>query len=87
MATTSMSIVRLVLVMPIQHPGGDRTLTAAALALKTQPLGSPNKEDVLPEFEIADDTYVDSRESKSRLERELTLKAFSENDIRAGLSV
>jgi hypothetical protein len=39
----------------------------------------------LPEFEIADDTYVDSRETKGRLERELTLKAFSEHGIRAGL--
>ncbi|KAF7513493.1 hypothetical protein GJ744_008787 [Endocarpon pusillum] len=58
----------------------------AALSLKSRSADDHNGTQGLPEFEIADDTYVDSRESKSRLERELTLKAFSENGIRAGLS-
>ncbi|ERF69754.1 hypothetical protein EPUS_07580 [Endocarpon pusillum Z07020] len=58
----------------------------AALSLKSRSPDDHEGSQGLPEFEIADDTYVDSRESRSRLERELTLKAFSENGIRAGLS-
>ena len=62
-----------------------RVLTAQALALKPRAPDSEDETENLPEFEIADDTYVDSRESKSTLERELTLKAFSETGIHAGL--
>ena len=58
-----------------------------ALALKAQSVDGEGEEQILPEFEITDETYVDSMESKSLLERELTLKAFSENGIRAGLWV
>ena len=58
-------------------------LTVQALALKPKTPDSEDETENLPEFEIADDTYVDSRESRNSLERELTLKAFSETDIRA----
>ena len=50
-------------------------------------MDSEGEEQILPEFEITDETYVDSMESQTLLERELTLKAFSENGIRAGLWV
>ena len=62
-----------------------RALTAQALALKARTPGAEDETENLPEFEIADDTYVDSRESKSTLKRELTLKAFSETGISAEL--
>ena len=53
-------------------------LTAKAIALKSSAQQGDNTQLDLPEFEIADDTYVETRESKSRLEREMTLKAFTE---------
>lgn len=58
----------------------------AALALRDQSPGSVDIESSLPEFEIADDTYVETRESKTSLEREMTLKAFTESGIQATLS-
>lgn len=39
----------------------------------------------MPEFEITDDTYVETRESNSNLEREMTLKAFTVSGIHAAL--
>ncbi|KAL8716850.1 MAG: hypothetical protein Q9225_005853 [Loekoesia sp. 1 TL-2023] len=58
----------------------------AALALKDRDLESGDMQEILPEFEIADDTYVETRESKTNLEREMTLKAFTEFGIHAALS-
>ncbi|KAL8685481.1 MAG: hypothetical protein Q9218_007733 [Villophora microphyllina] len=40
----------------------------------------------LPEFEIADDTYVETRESRSSLEREMTIKAFTASGIHAAFA-
>lgn len=60
-------------------------LTAQVLVLKAEASSSEDEPENLPEFEIADDTYVDSKESKNTLQRELALKAFSETDIHSEL--
>lgn len=52
-----------------------------AIALKNPGIEDDEAESGLPEFEIADDTYVETRESKNSLEREMTLKAFTESGI------
>lgn len=62
-------------------------LTTEALALEDQDLESDDFQGSMPEFEIADDTYVETRESKTSLEREMTLKAFTESGIHAALCV
>lgn len=41
--------------------------------------------DGIPEFEVLDDTYVETRETNSSLEQEMTLKAFTESSIHAAL--
>ena len=60
-------------------------LIASALALKSQGSESGDVQQGIPEFEIADGTYVETRESKTSLEREMTLKAFTESGIHAAL--
>jgi hypothetical protein len=57
-------------------------LNISAIILKPQ---KPN--DGIPEFEVADDVYIETRESKTRLESEMTLKAFTESGIHAALYV
>ena len=64
-----------------------QALTISALALRGQRLKSEDIEQDLPEFEVADDTYLEIRESKNTLEREMTLKAFTESGIHAALYV
>ncbi|KAL8826912.1 MAG: hypothetical protein Q9170_007222 [Blastenia crenularia] len=61
-------------------------LTNEALALKGKEPGQDDAQEYLPEFEVADDTYVETTESKNSLEREMVLKAFSESGIHAALS-
>ena len=41
----------------------------------------------LPEYEVSDDTYVETRESRTSLEKEMALKAFTESGIHAALYV
>ena len=63
----------------------NQKLTASALALKCQAREENSAIEGFPEFELADETYVETRESKNSLEREMVLKAFSESGIHAVL--
>lgn len=60
-------------------------LTVTAIALKSTAHTGQDPNLDLPVFEIADYTYIETRESKSRLEREMTLKAFTETGIHTAL--
>ena len=60
-------------------------LIPQALALKASASSSIDQPEDLPDFEIADETYVSSKKSKNTLQRELALKAFSESEAHAGL--
>ncbi|KAF5725218.1 membrane attack complex component perforin [Fusarium mundagurra] len=42
--------------------------------------------DAKPEFEVYDDSYTETQESSTSIEREMVLKAFSESGIRSALS-
>jgi hypothetical protein len=50
-------------------------LTPAALALK-----DPN-----PEFEVYDDSFMETQQSSTSTEHEMILKAFTESGIRAAV--
>ncbi|KAL8994353.1 MAG: hypothetical protein Q9188_007088 [Gyalolechia gomerana] len=63
-----------------QHEGGSMHINRAPCA------GSIDMQGDLPEFEIADNTYIETMESKTSLEREMTLKAFTESGIQTALS-
>lgn len=58
-----------------------------AIALKPIKPESDGSQDSMLEFEVVDDTYVETRESKSSLERKMTMKAFTESGIQATLYV
>ena len=60
-------------------------LSVPAIALKPNDIGDDDTLDGIPEFEVSDDTCFETRESKTTLEREMTLKAFTESGIHAAL--
>ncbi|KAL8696806.1 MAG: hypothetical protein Q9201_007470 [Fulgogasparrea decipioides] len=70
---------------PSRQPIEGFELTASALALKRKGSNSDDRQQDMPEFEVSDDTYVETRESKSNLEREMTLKAFTASGIHSTL--
>ena len=80
-----MLTVRHVPVSPLDLTQTRRWLTNQALVLKSKCQNGDSDEQCLPEFEVVDDTYVETRESHSRLEQEMILKAFSESGIHAAL--
>ena len=62
-------------------------LMIVAIILKQPSSNADSTEQSLVEFEVDDDTYVETRETHSSLEREMTIKAFTESTIHAFLYV
>lgn len=62
-------------------------MTVTAIALKSIARTGQGPYPVLPVFHVLDDIGIETRECKSRLEREMRLKAFKKSEINAALGI
>ncbi|KAI3565898.1 hypothetical protein IWW34DRAFT_777279 [Fusarium oxysporum f. sp. albedinis] len=56
------------------------------LHINRAPRAAVTLKDAKPEFEVYDDSYTETQDSSTSIEREMVLKAFSESGIRSALS-